>query len=82
MNNPRTDHPSNTSNMGEISDGCFLELFGSYTIFGLSIYKWFLIGGATIFIYKTVIHKYIERLKVYGLYEEKRKNASKSIGTD
>ncbi len=59
MNNPRDRPPSNTSNMGEINDGCFLELFGSYTIFGLSIYKWFLIGGATIFIYKTVIQQSI-----------------------
>ena len=47
----------------------FLELFGSYTIFGLSIYKWFLIGGATIFIYKTVIRKVYRKIKsAYELY--------------
>lgn len=58
----------------------FLELFGSYTIFGLSIYKWFLIGGATIFIYKTVIRKVYRKIKsAYELYEEKEKMLQKAL---
>ena len=58
----------------------FLELFGSYTIFGLSIYKWFLIGGATLFIYKTVIRKVYRKIKsAYELYEEKEEMLQKAL---
>lgn len=58
----------------------FLELFGSYTLFGLSIYKWFLIGGATLFIYKTVIRKVYKKIKsAYELYEEKEEMLQKAL---
>lgn len=58
----------------------FLELFGSYTIFGLSVYKWFLIGGATLFIYKTVIRKVYRKIKsAYELYEEKEEMLQKAL---
>lgn len=58
----------------------FLELFGSYTLFGLSIYKWFLIGGATLFIYKTVIRKVYKKIKsAYELYKEKEEMLQKAL---
>ena len=31
----------------------FLELFGTYSFLGITVYKWFLIGGALVFLVKS-----------------------------
>ena len=45
----------------------FLELFGQYELFGLTVYKWFLIFGAAVFGIK-IMKKVFEVLKT--MYEE------------
>lgn len=46
----------------------------------MSVYKWFLIGGATLFIYKTVIRKVYRKIKsAYELYEEKEEMLQKAL---
>lgn len=58
----------------------FLELFGSYTILGITVYKWFLIGGAAFFVYKKFISKLFRKIRtVYELHVEKERVLQKAL---
>ena len=49
----------------------FLELFGTYSFLGITVYKWFLIGGALVFLVKSGKKA---ATMIGDLYERKRKN--------
>lgn len=49
----------------------FLELFGTYSFLGFTVYKWFLIGGALVFLVKSGKKA---ATMIGDLYERKRKN--------
>lgn len=49
----------------------FLELFGKYSFLGITVYKWFLIGGAIVFLVQSGKKA---ATMIGDLYERKRKN--------
>lgn len=57
----------------------FLELFGQFKVLGLTVYKWFLIAGAAIFLVKGLQKGWTILMDLYGDYKKRQQKLQEAL---